>query len=150
MAVFNIKDILLDEDMDLVIENGDLKIADEPLALVQSAIFRVLTSPLEWRPDSGAMAGLERHAGSPNNEETYNRIKNDIQRALAKEFLLAPADYDVIIYPHTEFPDQISITLRIKNIEYVDQNEEYHTGEEATISFRLHLSTGKLSYIDSQ
>jgi len=150
MPTFDFKDISLDDNLDLLVENGDIQIDDEPKSLIQAAIFRVLTSPMDWDPDPGAAAGLERHLGSLNNVETHERIKNDIQLALAKEYLLAPADYDVIIYPHTDFPDRISVTLRVKNIDYIDFEGGWHTGEGVAVTFRLNLSTGKISYIDNQ
>ncbi|WP_422661738.1 hypothetical protein ACK8P5_25630 (plasmid) [Paenibacillus sp. EC2-1] len=94
MSRFDRTDIALTPDGDLVLENGDLRLARNSEFMAQSVYNRVNTSDPDWidylRIDIGA--NLEDFRGMPNNETTAEKGVLTIGQCLTRDGLVSPED----------------------------------------------------------
>lgn len=94
MAKYDLVDLKLSADGDLVIEKGDLATVTKQEFVNQSARNRMRVSDPEWRDyeDLAIGANLEDLRGKPNTREVANDGANRIMAALTHDGLLDPED----------------------------------------------------------
>ena len=148
MALYDIKDIALNDDMDISIENGDISISNDISALVYIIAFRVLSDPADWRIDPSAVLGLDRYIGQVNDEELRDQMRTDILVIINQGLSLNPADVEVTFEQDSLVPTSAVIEISITDMEYVDLDGNAHSNLSVTIGFDFDLNSGKLTFID--
>ena len=148
MANYVLKDIATAEEFDLKIENGDIVIEQEPLALANLAAFRIMTEPGEWTFDPAAMLGLRRYLGGANTLELRERIKRDILLVLFKGLVFSHNDIVIDIFPGTESANTAIVIVEIKNINYIDSDGNERNNASVKSTYYMDTLTGKLTFID--
>lgn len=80
----------LDDDGDLLIQNGDFVIADESDAIAQEIEFRIRTERFGYAPDLEFGAGLDRFRGQPSARETGRQIERAAIQSLTRDGKFPP------------------------------------------------------------
>lgn len=148
MANYTYRDIALQNNMDLLITNEDLSVAEEPSALSRAISFRVITDPAEWRAAPAAMVGLRRFLGEINNDELKDRIRLDILKGLSFGSQISTGDLEIQLIDMEDNPNIIKISVILTDISYINlDNEETHNGSLKCF-FNLDVTSGKLTFVD--
>ncbi len=148
MAQYSYTDYKVSDKYDLIIQNGDLVIADAPEALSYITIFRVLTDINEWSHSPGGVANLGRFFGSVNSSQTHRRIERDITKVLASKLEMNPPDLTVSASADSAEPSEVIIVISLNDIEYLDQAGVAHSGVGITLTFSYSMIDGKIVFID--
>lgn len=88
-----------DDEGDLVIEGGDIAIADETQALSQKVDWLLKTELFGYAPNPDEGAGLDQFRGQPNSRETAGAIERAAIRALLSDGTIPPDAITLRVVP---------------------------------------------------
>lgn len=148
MANYDFKDLAVDNNMDLIIENGDLKIEEDPMALARVVSYRVVTEAVESPDSPYAVAGIKRFVGSVNNSDLQERIKTDITNALAVDAFISLQDVLIEFLKVENNPNAVKIVITLSNMSYTNLDGVEKHNQSVTCRFSLDTMSGKLTFID--
>jgi len=99
MSLYVLQDLETTDDGDLVISNGDLKIAS-PLRTVAQAIDQViLTNKGDLFTEPSFGANLDEFYGKPNIDANHKLMEQSIYQAINEQGLISPGDIEIDIVP---------------------------------------------------
>lgn len=143
MALYEDRDLLIDDHGDLVLQDGDVLLADPARTLAQIITFRLKTSLADWAGISAnTVADLQEIMGESNTEELGARVKQQVELALLSNSPMVPREVEVDVVPTNI--DELTIVIKIDNVDTPDG----FVGR-MTLYFTIDLLKGEITALDS-
>lgn len=143
MAFYEDRDLLIDDHGDLVLQDGDVVLADPTRTLAQLITFRLKTSLADWADISAnTVADLQEIIGEANTEELGARVRQQVELALLSNSSLIPREVEVDVVPTNI--DELTIVIKVDNVDTPDG----FVGA-MTLYFTIDLLKGEITALDS-
>lgn len=121
MAFYLAHDIETDDGGDIVLENGDLKIASVKRSHLQALNFIILSNRTDML-DADAAANLAVFCGAMNLPRTHRMIEEYVRRAVDNQRLFSGGDLQVRVVPIER--DAVALTVRMIGTYLEDQEDD--------------------------
>lgn len=121
MALYLAHDVETDDGGDIVLENGDLKLASVKRSHLQALNYIILCNRTDLlEPD--AAANLAVFCGAMNLPRTHRLIEEYVRRAVDSQGLFSLGDLRVKVVPIER--DAVALTVRMSGTYLEDQDED--------------------------
>ena len=110
--IYNKRDIKFSEEGDIVLEDGDFKLATPKETATQDITNRVKTNDPNWFRYPDIAANLEDMFGKDNTFETAQEAVNKVEKSLTKDGRFSSGDLNIDIVPTDK--DKLELFIFIK------------------------------------
>lgn len=133
------KDIEITDDGDLILKNGDLKMATVAQSTAQAINFVVMTDYAEYTPAPLAAGNLGAYIGGIHNSSTRSRMISSLRLGFNTQQLLTPGELSLNIVPLSA--DDALVTVKLVSI-YVEDDEADLLTEPLIFGYLFPYSSG--------
>jgi len=136
-------DVETDDEGEILVEQGDLKVADSQRTAIQSANFIVLTDFGDYTPEPGIAANLGEFVGYPNSARTHNLMLQNIHEAFRLQNLFLARAIRVLVSPIAE--DEAGVVLKLlADFGEADEQGEYGS---PVLAFKYPYPDGQIEQV---
>ena len=105
------RDIETDDEGEILVERGDLKMADSQRTAIQAANFIVLTDFGDYTPVPNAAGNLGEFVGYPNSARTHNLMLQNLHEGFRLQNLFLARALKIMVSPIGV--DEAGVVMRI-------------------------------------
>jgi len=132
------------DDGDLVLDQGDLKIATSSRSIMQAVMFLVLTDYGEYTPDPLAAGNLGSFIGSVNRSSIHAKMRGSIRYGLDQQGLIKTSNIGISVTPVSI--DQALLTLRMPLV-FIEKQQSDILTEPLVLGFVFPYESGKVELL---
>ena len=136
-------DVETDDEGEILVEQGDLKLADSERTAIQSANFIVLTDFGDYTPEPAIAANLGEFIGHPNSARTHNLMLQNIHEAFRLQNLFLARAIKVVVSPIAV--DEAGVVLKL--LADFGQTAEEDSYGSPVLAFKFPYPNGQIEKV---
>lgn len=140
------KDIETDDSGELILENGDLKMATCSRSLTQSTLFVTMTDVGDYGPVPEFGGNLGSFIGKLSGTQTWQDMEKSLRGGLHNQAILSADSYQITVVPVDTDVAFVMLKLQLVTQEDLAANRE---PESITYGFKFPFMTGDLEAVPS-
>lgn len=137
-------DIEATDNGDLVLQDGDFKMATSARSIMQAATFIILTDYGEYMPAPLAAGNLGSFIGQLNNKSTHIKMRSSVQLGLDFQDLIDTSDVAISIVPVSI--DTAMVMLKMPLV-FVEKDENDILTEPLILGFIFPYESGTVEQL---
>ena len=144
--MYNQRDIETDDQGELILDNGDLKMASAHRSISQSTLFVSLTDVGGYMPDPEFGGNLGTFIGKLSNTATWADMERSLRGGIIQQAILTGDTYQITVVPVDTDVALVMLKLQISTAEELSSDAE---PQSITYGFKFPFMTGDLEVISS-
>ncbi len=140
------RDVETDDQGELILENGDLKMATAHRSVSQSTLFMAMTDVGGYIPDVEFGGNLGTFIGKISNTSTWLDMERSLRGGIVQQAILTGDTYQITVVPVDTDVALVMLKLQISTAEELSSDAEPKT---VTYGFKFPFMTGDLEVISS-
>ncbi len=140
------RDIETNDDGELVLDKGDLKLATAYRSIAQSTLFMAMTDIGGYVPDPEFGANLGTFFGKLSNPTTWADMERSVRGGIIQQAILTGDTYQITVVPVDTETALVMLRLQIVTDEELESDDE---PQSVTYGFKFPFMTGELEVISS-
>jgi len=144
--MYNQRDIETDDQGELILENGDLKMASAHRSISQPTLFVSLTDVGGYMPDLEFGGNLGTFIGKLSNTATWADMERSLRGGIIQQAILTGDTYQITVVPVDTDVALVMLKLQINTDEALASDDQ---PQSITYGFKFPFMTGDLEVISS-
>ena len=140
------RDIETNDDGELVLENGDLKMATVHRSIAQSTLFVSMTDIGGYVPEPEFGGNMGTFIGKVSNTSTWADMERSLRGGIIQQAILTGDTYQITVVPVDTDVALVMLKLQINTDEALASDDQ---PQSITYGFKFPFMTGDLEVISS-